>query len=119
MNHLIDWVDAAGRIWGHTRRRLDLKLEPWPQSVGARIQDGIPPESFVAPRYPEVFTGEALRFNLAFQRLSERHRRRIYVHYVIALPAKQKIAILHVSRASYYAYLATCHRRIANHLEYG
>jgi hypothetical protein len=117
--HLIDYVDGYGKLWGRARRRFDLNLERWPQSVGGRIQDGIPPETFREQRFPELFTGEVLIFNLALRILTERQKMYIYVHYVIPLPTNTKIRILKTDRGSYYGCLSMAHRKIANVIDYG
>ena len=116
MTQLIDYVDATGRLWGAARRRLDLKLEKWPNSVAGRVADAMPTSH--EQRYPELFVGEVLRFNMAVHKLPERQRRICYVHYVVPLPTAKKIRILHVSRAKYFEILVNSHRNIANTLEY-
>jgi len=118
-NGLIDWVDAAGRLWGRVRRRIDLQHEKYPESVGARIQDGIPPDDFRDQKFMEVYEGDALRFRLALKALNENQWRHVYVHYVIPVGVKEKVFRMGRSKANYYQTLATAHRRMANLLEYG
>lgn len=119
MRHrLIDWVDSRCRLWGLARRHLDLKLESWPESVWARIRDGIPPESFAERNFPEVFTGDALLVRRAIPALTDRQRAHIYVHYVVPVPTKEKILRLGHSRENYYQMLAASHRRLANMMDY-
>src|SRR2546421_11933381 len=104
--HLIDWVDARARLWGIAKRRLDLKLENWPESVWARIRDGVPPESFREQHFAEVFEGDALIFRRSLIALTAKQYRQIYVHYVIPLAIKEKIAGIGQSRENYYKVLA-------------
>jgi hypothetical protein len=97
---------------------MDLKRENWPESVWARIQDGIPPDDFRDQKFPEVFEGDALKFNIALLVLTEHERGRIYVHYVIPVGVKEKMFRLGQDKSSYYRFIAHCHRRLANAMQY-
>ncbi len=113
---MIDWVDQAAKAWGEARRRLDLKWERYPPSVAGRIQDGMP--VYPEQRFPEVFTGSVLKFNLAVRALPNLSRVVIYGHYVVKMPARKKADLLHISHTTYYHLLDNAHRRVANHLDY-
>lgn len=115
---LIDWVDARCQLWGITKRRIDLRLENWPESVWARIRDGVPPESFRSQRFPEVFIGDALIARQAMRVLTDKQYCHVYTHYVIPVSTKTKIEKLGHSRENYYSTLASCHRKLANAMEY-
>jgi DNA-directed RNA polymerase specialized sigma24 family protein len=115
---LIDWVDARGRTWGDARRKLDTGQEKWPESVWSRIQDGVPPTDYRDQKFPEVFTEEVLRFNIAVQKLPNAPRGILYTHYVITIPARKKASMLKISHTTYYARLARAHIRVANVLDY-
>ena len=113
---LIDWVDCQGKLWGHARRRLDFNPEKYPPSISGRIADALPYSR--EQRYPEVFTGEVLRFNLAWRKLPERQLAVCYAHYVLHMTVAKKASLLHLSRARYFETLTIAHRKIANRLQY-
>ena|SRR2546421_6124026 len=111
--HLIDWVDARARLWGIAKRRLDLKLENWPESVWARIRDGVPPESFREQHFAEVFEGDALIFRRSLIVLTAKQYCHVYAHYVINVQIKVKIERMGHSRENYYDTLCNAHRKLA------
>ena len=114
---LIDWVDARGRLWGIARRRLDLKLEDWPESVWSRIRDGVPPENYREQHFLEVFEGDALLFRRALTVLTAKQYCHTYTHYVIPVSIKQKIQKLGHSRENYYNTLCDAHRKLASAMQ--
>lgn len=107
---MIDWIDEAGKVWGVAKRRIVLGGY-WYANEGFH-QDGFSARSVVAKLLeerdgaaqnkasqstPEVFTGEALVFEIAIDRISERWFYLAHYRYVIPnrlMPAKSKMMAL-------------------------
>jgi hypothetical protein len=111
---LIDWVDAKCCLWGHSMRRIYVKDQKWPESVWARICDGIPPGDFRDVRALEVHEGEALVIARMTHILTAPQYIVLFVHYVIPLPVKEKIFRLGKSRETYYDTLSRVHQKFAS-----
>jgi hypothetical protein len=118
---LIDWVDAKCRLYGCSMRRIYVKDQNWPESVWARIQDGIPPCDFSDQRFLEVHEGPALEIArlMPLRVFTENQRTAIYIHYVIPGQLKQKLFRIGKKTESHYETLAGAHRKIANADEHG
>jgi hypothetical protein len=122
MRHrLIDWVDAKCWSWGLSARRIYLNSQDrhWPESVWARIQDGIPPSEFADQRFLEVHEGDALTIAKLLPVLTEPQRVTMIVHYVAPGPLKQKLFRIGKHASSHYEMLAWVHRKLANAVEHG
>jgi len=115
---LIDWIDAKCRTWGFAERRLCMKHEGWPESVWARIVDGIPPGNFAHQKFAEVFVGDALEIARVWRVCTERQQVVLFTHYVIPAHVKTKLHKLKLSRETYYDHLRSAHRKMAGALQY-
>jgi hypothetical protein len=122
MRHrLIDWVDAKCALWGISMRRIYIprKDAHWPESVWARIQDGIPPCEFSSQTFLEVHEGDALLIARLMPALTDAQRVTLFVHYVMPGMVKEKLHRIRKSREAHYEALAWIHRKLANAVEHG
>lgn len=124
MRHkLIDWVDAKCALWGISMRRIYINQGKhnlhWPESVWARIGDGIPPSEFSNQRFLEVHEGDALTVARLLPVLTDTQRVTLLVHYVMPGMVKEKLYRLRKSREAHYEALAWIHRKLANAVEHG
>lgn len=120
MRHkLIDWVDAQCHSWGYSMRRIYVKDQKWPESVWARICDGIPPSDFRDQKFLEVHQGDALTMARLMHMLNERQYTGLYVHYVIPGSLKSKLWRLNKSSGAHYEMVAWVHKKFANAVEHG
>lgn len=116
---LIDWVDAKCCLYGRSMRRIYVREQNWPESVWARICDGVPPGDFLDTKAIEVHQGDALEIARMTHILTEKQYIQFFVHYVIPAPVKEKLFRLGKSREAYYEMLAHIHRKFANACEHG
>jgi DNA-directed RNA polymerase specialized sigma24 family protein len=95
----IDDLFARWARWAlmGNRAGLGITMSSYAERISSKFSSADSP----VPVDPEV-----LRADEAIRRLPTRHREVVVAHYLRPGPAKQKAAILHMSRDAYYEYIA-------------
>lgn len=114
---MIDWIDAWGRLWAHQIRRVYADDAPMPSLSGRLMElgpDGAAIKGSGRQHFPEVLTGDALAFHVAWRKLDgETDRKLIAVHYLEHAPVKKKAHWLTIPRSTYWHRLHLAHARLA------
>jgi len=117
--HLIDWVDAACREWGHQIRTRYYADDGFPtRSVLAKFREGGQTAYNGATQHtPEFLTRDAIAVSAAYKHIGEDLQSVVFAHYVVrGVPAKAKAGALNIAPRTYYWRLHNANGKLARYM---
>lgn len=115
---MIDWINDEAKHWARQMRIAHLGHDGWPprSMLDKLIKEGIIGASAgrFMQYFPEVLDERAIAFNNLVKQLSENHRTRFFIHYVVVGKGKIKAHRMGEPRPTYYDRLDAAHKALAS-----
>ncbi len=103
---MIGWIHEGCKHWGWQMRLLYLGKDGWPSRgvLGKMIEDGAlgASASRFMQFFPECLDADALKYNVAIKRLSERDREILFIDYAVIGKSKIKAARIGIAPRTYF-----------------